>query len=47
MRLTRRGRRLLWALLVIVILAITWATRDLCYTGDGYGSCIEWIEGIQ
>lgn len=31
-------------MLVIVVLAITWATRDICWTGSGYGSCIKMIE---
>lgn len=47
MKLTKRGRRLLWALVLIATVAITWATRDVCYTGAGYGSCAEWIHGTK
>lgn len=46
-KLTKRGRRLLWALVLIATVAITWATRDVCYTGAGYGSCVEWINGTK
>lgn len=44
MRLTRRGRRLAWALVLLAGLALGWATRDICYTGAGWGSCDRLIE---
>ena len=44
MKLTRRGRRLLAALVIALTLALSWAGRDICYTGAGYGSCIELVE---
>jgi len=44
-KLTKRGRRVLWALIILATVAITWATRDVCWTGAGYGSCEQWIIG--
>ena len=45
MKLTRRG----WIVLVIIPIALllitfTHLTRDVCWTGNGYGSCSTWID---
>jgi len=45
MKLTKRG----WIVLVIVPIGIllilfTHVTRDVCWTGAGYGSCSQWID---
>lgn len=47
MKLTKRGRRVLWALVIALTVALTWVTRDVCYTGSGYGSCREFINGTK
>ena len=50
MKLTKRG----WIVLVVIpaivaTLFLTWATRDVCYVGEGgnflgYGSCTQMID---
>jgi len=47
MKLTKRG----WIVLVIIpallaVIAFTYATRDVCWTGSGYGSCDKLLDGI-
>ena len=47
MNLTKRG----WIVLVIIpallaVIAFTYATRDVCWTGSGYGSCDRMLDGI-
>lgn len=47
MNLTKRG----WIVLVIIpvlvaVIAFTYLTRNVCWTGAGYGSCTEMIDGI-
>lgn len=44
MRLTKRGRSVLVALVIALTLALSWAGRDICWTGAGYGSCMELVE---
>jgi hypothetical protein len=43
-RLTRRGKFVLSVLVIIAVTLLTYATRDICWTGSGYGSCIAEIE---
>ena len=43
-KLTKRGRRVLAALVIALTLALSWAGRDICWTGAGYGSCMELVE---
>ena len=52
MKLTNRG----WIVLVVIpaivaTLFLTWATRDVCYVGEGgnflgYGSCTQMIDEV-
>lgn len=43
-RLTRRGRIVLWIFIIAVTVAFSYATRDICWTGSGYGSCEAFID---
>jgi hypothetical protein len=43
-RLTRRGRIVVWILILAAIIAFSHATRDICWTGSGYGSCEAFID---
>jgi len=47
MKLTTRG----WVVLVIIpaiiaTLLISYVTRDICWVGDGYGSCSKMIDKL-
>jgi hypothetical protein len=47
MKLTTRG----WVVLVIIpaiiaTLFISYVTRDICWVGDGYGSCSKMIDQV-
>ena len=39
-KLTRRGKFVLWTIVLIAVALFTYLTRDVCWTGSGYGSCI-------
>jgi hypothetical protein len=45
-RVTRRGWVVLSLLLVLATGWISYETRDICFTGTGYGSCSKLIDGI-
>jgi hypothetical protein len=38
-KITRRGKIVITLFLVALIALFTYATRDVCWVGDGYGSC--------
>ena len=38
-KLTRRGKFVLWTIVLIAVALFTYLTRDVCWTGSGYGSC--------
>jgi hypothetical protein len=42
-KLTRRGRIVLWILILTAIIAFSHITRDICWTGSGYGSCQDFV----
>jgi hypothetical protein len=41
MRLTRRGKIVVGLAVFLALAGFTYLTRDLCWVGDGYGSCRE------
>lgn len=41
MRLTRRGWIVLSLAVTIFVLGVSYLLRDVCWVGDGYGSCTE------
>lgn len=48
MKLTKRG----WIVLVIIpalagLIAFTYFTRDICWTGSGYGSCSVMLDAVS
>ena len=45
-KLTRRGRIVLWIFILTVTIGFSHATRDICWTGSGYGSCEAFINQI-
>lgn len=45
-KLTRRGRVVLWIAVISATIAFSYATRDICWTGSGYGSCEAFINSI-
>jgi hypothetical protein len=45
-KLTRRGRIVVWILILMAIIAFSHATRDICWTGSGYGSCETFIDSV-
>jgi PDZ domain-containing secreted protein len=50
MKLNKRGVIVMWALVILIVLAFTYLTRDVCYVGNmpgntlGYGSCSKMID---
>ena len=50
MRLTRRGWKVVIGLWFLLVIAFTWATSDVCWTGPGlldYGSCTEMMNNYM
>ena len=41
-----RRRRAALVLALLALVALTYGTRDLCWTGSGYGSCSAMIDGV-
>lgn len=41
-----RRRRVAFVLALLALVALTYGTRDLCWTGSGYGSCSVMIDGV-
>ena len=51
MKITRRGWIVIWVTVMMIISLFTYATRDVCYVGEGgnalgYGSCMEMIDNV-
>ena len=50
MRLTTRGKIVLWVTAIFIAVLFTYATRDVCYVGGtnnlGYGSCNAMIDAV-
>lgn len=49
MRMNRkfvRRRRVALVLALLALVALTYGTRDLCWTGSGYGSCSVMIDEV-
>ena len=45
-RLTRRGRLVMWMTILIIVSVISHATADICWVGNGYGSCEALIDSV-
>jgi hypothetical protein len=41
-----RRRRLALVVALVALVALTYGTRDLCWTGSGYGSCSVMIDEV-
>ena len=41
-----RRRRLALVVALVALMALTYGTRDLCWTGSGYGSCSVMIDEV-
>jgi hypothetical protein len=41
-----RRRRVAFVIALVALVALTYGTRDLCWTGSGYGSCSAMIDGV-
>ena len=41
-----RRRRVALVLALLALVALTYGTRDLCWVGDGYGSCTAMIDEV-
>jgi len=41
-----RRRRVAFVIALVALMALTYGTRDLCWTGSGYGSCSAMIDGV-
>lgn len=41
-----RRRRVAFVLALVALVALTYGTRDLCWTGSGYGSCSVMIDEV-
>jgi hypothetical protein len=41
-----RRRRVAFVLALVALVALTFGTRDLCWTGSGYGSCSAMIDEV-
>jgi hypothetical protein len=39
-------RRVAFVLALVALVALTFGTRDLCWTGSGYGSCSAMIDEV-
>lgn len=46
LRLTRRGKTVVGIFILTLVSLFTYATRDTCWTGNGYGSCSQWIDQV-
>lgn len=38
-RLTKRGKFIAWLFVVLAVALFSYITRDVCWVGNGYGSC--------
>jgi hypothetical protein len=47
MNLTRRGHIAIWVVAILIATLFTIATHDLCYTGNGYGSCSKMVAEVS
>ena len=41
-----RRRRVAFVIALVALVALTYGTRDLCWTGSGYGSCSAMIDEV-
>lgn len=41
-----RRRRVAFVVALVALVALTFGTRDLCWTGSGYGSCSAMIDEV-
>jgi len=41
-----RRRRVALVIALVALVALTYGTRDLCWTGSGYGSCSVMIDEV-
>jgi hypothetical protein len=41
-----RRRRVALVVALVTLVALTYGTRDLCWTGSGYGSCSVMIDEV-
>ena len=41
-----RRRRVAFVVALVALVALTYGTRDLCWTGSGYGSCSVMIDEV-
>jgi hypothetical protein len=41
-----RRRRVAFVLALVALVALTYGTRDVCWTGAGYGSCSAMIDEV-
>lgn len=41
-----RRRRVAVVMALLALIALTYGTRDLCWTGSGYGSCSAMIDMV-
>lgn len=41
-----RRRRVALVIALVALVALIYGTRDLCWTGSGYGSCSVMIDGV-
>ena len=41
-----RRRRVAFVIALVALVALTYGTRDLCWTGSGYGSCSVMIDEV-
>jgi len=41
-----RRRRVALVVALVALVALTYGTRDLCWTGSGYGSCSVMIDEV-
>jgi hypothetical protein len=46
MKLNARGQVVVWTLAICIATIFTVATHDLCYIGDGYGSCDKMLDEV-
>ena len=45
-KLTRRGRIVVWILIFGATIGFSHVTRDICWTGSGYGSCEAFVNSV-
>jgi hypothetical protein len=46
MNLTRRGHIAIWVVALLIAALFTVATRDVCYVGNGFGSCSKMVDQV-